>query len=205
MSVLAPPAPKPPVLPSSPPVRKRWTVAEFHQLWEDGWFDHCRPMLVGGEIYEMAAIPGPPHNTSTTLADYTLKAIFGQGFIVRIQMPLVLGQLSDPVPDLAVITGSPRDYTNRQPTTGLLVVEVSDTSLAIDTGEKAQLYAASGIADYWVIDVNNRLVIVHRDPRPDPANPFGASYGTVTPLAPGQTVSPLAAPQATVPVAELLP
>jgi Uma2 family endonuclease len=194
--------PRPPV--AAPPTRKRWTVAEFHELWEDGWFEHCRPMLLDGEIYEMA-IPGPPHNAGVGLADYTLKAVFAQGFWVRIQMPLVLGQWSDPVPDVAVLVGSPRDYATTQPTTAVLVVEVADTSLATDVGEKAQLYAAAGIADYWVMDLNNRLVVVHRDPRPDPASPSGAAYATVTRLAAGQTISPLGAPQATVPVADLLP
>jgi Uma2 family endonuclease len=189
---------------AAPPTRKRWTVAEFHELWTDGWFEHCRPMLLNGEIYEMA-IAGPPHNTGVTLADYVLKAVFVQGFVVRVQMPLVLGQWSDPVPDLAVLTGSPRDYTTVQPTTAVLVVEVADTSLATDTGEKAQLYAAANITDYWVIDLNNQVVVVHRDPQPDPASPSGSTYATVTRLATGQTITPLAAPQTAVAVADLLP
>ena len=120
-------------------------------------------------------------------------------------MPLALGQSPDPVPDLAVLTGSVRDYVATQPTTAVLVVEVADTSLATDRGEKAQLYAAAGIADYWVVDLNSRLVIVHRDPQPDPASPSGAAYRAVTPLTPGQTVSPRAAPQAAVNVGDLLP
>jgi Uma2 family endonuclease len=161
-------------------------------------------MLLEGAIFE-SPIPSPLDCTGIGLADYALKAVFAQGFWVRIQMPLVLGQWSDPVPDVAVLTGSPRDYAATQPTTAVLVVEVADTSLATDTGEKAQLYAAAGMADYWVIDLNNRLAIVHRDPRPDPASPSGAAYATVTRLAAGQTVSPLAAPQAAVAVADLLP
>lgn len=202
MSARTLPRPRPPV--AAPPTRKRWTVAEFHELWTEGWFEHCRPMLLNGEIYE-TAIAGPPHNTGVGLADYALKAVFAQGFVVRIQMPLVLGQWSDPVPDVAVIVGSPRDYAATQPMTAVLVVEVADTSLATDTGEKAQLYAAAGIADYWVIDLNNQLVIVHRDPRPDPTSPSGAAYATITRLAAGQTIVPLAAPQAAVAVGDLLP
>jgi Uma2 family endonuclease len=92
-----------------------------------------------------------------------------------------------------------------QPTTAVLAVEVADTSLATDRGEKAQLYAAAGIADYWVVDLNNRLLIVHRDPQSDPASPSGASYRMVTPLVIGQSISPLATPQAIVNVADLLP
>lgn len=199
MSVLTLAAPTGP-----PPNPKRWTVTEFHQLWEDGWFEDCQPMLLDGEIYEMP-IPGPLHGTGVTLADYALKSVFSQGFVVRIQIPLVLGLRSDPVPDVSVVAGQIRDYVATQPTTAVLVLEASDTSLAIDTGEKAELYAAAGIADYWVSDLNNRVLIVHRDPRPDPATNSGSSYATVLRLTPGQTVSPLALPQSTINVADLLP
>src|SRR3954452_10573457 len=123
MSVLTLPTPAPVVAPG-PPAPKRWTVAEFHQLWEDGWFEGSKPMLLDGEIYLMP-IPGPLHSTGVTLADYAIKAVFTQGFVVRIQMPLVLGQWSDPVPDVAVLTGSVRNYVATQPTTAELVVEVS--------------------------------------------------------------------------------
>lgn len=83
------------------------------------------------------------------MADYVLKAIFTPGYWVRIQQPLVLSQWSDPIPDLAVVPGAPRDYP-QLPTSALLVVEVSDSSPDIDTGDNAALYAAGGIADYWL-------------------------------------------------------
>src|SRR5204863_3809855 len=100
MSVLtltAPPLPIALPAPSSPPLPKRWTVKEFHQLWEDGWFEDCRPMLLDGEIFQMA-IPGHLHNKGVGMADYALRKIFADGYWVRVQMPLVLGQRSDPVP-----------------------------------------------------------------------------------------------------------
>lgn len=201
MSVLMLPPPKRTVAVS--PTPKRYSVAEFHQMWESGLFDDCRPMLINGQVFEMAT-PGPAHCVATSLVDYALKSIFATGFFVRVQMPLVLGQRSDPVPDIAVVVGGPRDYPTH-PTTAELVVEVADTSLNMDTGAKAQLYAAAGIAEYWVIDLNNRLLIVHRDPRPDTTNPFGASYATVTSLSHGQSVNPLASPLASVNVADLIP
>jgi len=201
MSVLTISAPKRSV--AAAPTPKRYSVAEFHQMWESGLFDDCKPMLINGEVFEMAT-PGPAHNMATSLADYALKSIFAAGFVVRVQMPLVLGQRSDPVPDIALVVGSPRDYPTH-PTTAELVVEVADTSLYMDTGAKAQLYAAAGILDYWVIDLNNRLLIVHRDPRPHPTNPFGGAYATVHSLSREQSVSPLAAPQASVSVADLIP
>jgi Uma2 family endonuclease len=204
MSTLTVPV-APPVSLSGPWVssRKRWTVDEFHALYSLPAFEGKKLVLLAGEILEMPN-PNAPHDAGLGLALAALVAAFGPGFWVRGQMALRLSQSTDPMPDLAVVPGSPRDYP-QQPTTALLVVEVSDTSLAIDTGVKAQLYAAAGIADYWVVDLNNRLVIVHRDPQPDPASPSGAAYGTVTPMGPGQTVAPLAAPQAAVNVGDLLP
>lgn len=204
MSTLAFPI-APPVGLSGPwtSIRKRWTVDEFHALYSLPAFESKRLVLLAGEILEMPN-PNAPHDAGLGLVLAAVSAAFGPGFWVRGQMALRLSQSTDPMPDVAVVPGSPRDYS-QQPTTAALVVEVSDTSLPIDTGVKAQLYAIAGIADYWVVDLNNRLVIVHRDPRPDPASPSGASYRTVTSLTAGQGVTPLATPQATVNVSDLLP
>src|SRR5207245_2400839 len=128
------------------PRRRPWTCDEFHQMWNLGWFEGQAVILVEGEILQMPA-PNPPHDMSTSLADYVLKVVFAAGFTVRVQMGLVLGQTSDPIPDLAVVVGSPRDYL-KHPTTAVLVVEVSDSTLAYDRHEKASLYAAGGIQDY---------------------------------------------------------
>src|SRR5580692_9562623 len=160
--------------PITVPRWKRWTTAEFHRLWDDGWFENCRPALLEGKILEMPN-PGPFHNMSTTLADYQLKSLFGTGFVVRVQMPLVLSLWTDPIPDVAVVRGSPFDYPNN-PTTAELVVEVADSSLSTDLGEKAALYAAAGIADYWVVDLVHRCLVVHRDPQPNAITPSQSKY-----------------------------
>lgn len=183
-------------------IRKRWTVDEFHALYSLPAFESKKLVLLAGEIIEMPN-PDAPHDAGLGLALAAVTAAFGPGFWVRGQMARRLSQSTDPMPDVAVVPGSPRDYP-QQPTTALLVVEVSDTSLAIDTGIKAQLYAAAGIADFWVVDLNNRLVVV-RDPQPDPTSPSGASYRTVTSLPSGQGLAPLGAPQSVVNVADLLP
>src|SRR6478672_631944 len=145
--------------------RKRWTVDEFHEIYSLPAFESKKLVLLDGEILEMPN-PNAPHDAGLGLALAAVGAAFGPGFWVRGQMALRLSQATDPMPDVAVVPGSPRDYP-QQPTTALLVVEVSDTSLAIDTGIKAELYAAAGIADYWVVDLNSRVLIVHRDPQPD--------------------------------------
>jgi Uma2 family endonuclease len=191
------------VPPPTPPPRYRWTCEEFHQLGEEGWFDGRKVILVDGEILDMP-LPNPPHDMATSLTDYKLKAIFSSGFVVRVQSALVLGQDTDPGPDLAVVVGSPRDYV-QHPRTAVLVVEVADSSLSYDCGEKANLYAAGGIADYWVIDLVNRQLLVFRDPQPDPTQPHGAGYRQPLTFGPADAVAPLAAPQSPITVADLLP
>jgi Uma2 family endonuclease len=190
----APPVPRP----------KRFTCAEFHQLGDMGWFQGRRAMLIDGEIMEMA-VSNPPHAVAVTLADYELKKVFASGFVVRIQMPLVLGLMTDPEPDLAVVTGSARDYLAAHPSTALLALEISNSSLAFDTTDKASIYAAGHIPDYWVVDLVNRQVIVFRNPQPDSTQPYSFGYASKTFHAPGSTVSPLAVPPATIAVADLLP
>jgi Uma2 family endonuclease len=137
------------------PMPKRFTCAEFHQLGDMGWFQGRRAMLIDGEIMEMP-VSNPPHAVAVTLPDYKLKKVFTAGFVVRILMPLVLGLMMDPEPDLAVVTGSARDYLAAHPTTALLTMEISDSSLPFDTTGKASIYAAGNIPDYWVVDLVNR-------------------------------------------------
>jgi Uma2 family endonuclease len=184
-------------------VRKRWTIDEFHEIYSLPRFESKRLALLDGEILEMPN-PNAPHDTGLGLALAALTAIFGAGFWVRGQMALRLSQVTDPMPDVAVVPGTPRDYP-QQPTTALLVVEVSDSTLGIDTGVKAHLYAKAGIADYWVVDLNNRRLIVHRDPRSMPNAPFGSVYGTINSLSPSELVTPVAAPQSSIRVTDLLP
>jgi Uma2 family endonuclease len=103
------------------------------------------------------------------------------------------------------VTGSARNYATQHPTSAEVVVEVSDTTLAYDMGDKARLYASASIADYWVIDVVNRQLSVFHNPTPDAAQPFGAAYASMTTLGPNDSVSPLAASHASIRVSDLLP
>jgi len=185
------------------PSRKRWTVAEFHQLRSAAWLESRRLILVEGEILEMPN-PNPPHDASLGLTEQVLRGVFGHGFWVRGQMALVLGLSTDPVPDIAVVPGSPRDYTEH-PRGALLVVETAESSLTYDCGDKADLYAAGGIEDYWVVDLIHRQVIVHREPSSDPVRLFGARYRTILTVDAAGTLAPLAAPGQTIAVRDLLP
>ncbi|HEY2895310.1 MAG TPA: Uma2 family endonuclease, partial [Pirellulales bacterium] len=134
-----------------------------------------------------------------------MRAAFGPNHCVRPQMPLVLGLSTDPVPDIAVVPGTPRDYAAIQPRTALLMVEIAESSLGYDTREKSSLYAAAGITDYWVLDLPHRALHVFRDPAQDPSQMFGGIYRSRARLDVSDSVSPLAAPAAKIAARDMLP
>ena len=160
-------------------------------------------MLIDGEVLAMAPM-NSDHANGILFALQQLQLAFGSGFTVRPQLPLDLSQTTEPEPDIAVVVGSARSHSST-PTTAVMILEVADSSLSFDLGDKANLYAAAGIADYWVVDVARRRVHVHRDPIRDATRRFGHRYDTCTVHVAGESVSPLAAPHATVLVADLLP
>src|SRR5262249_33482922 len=132
-----------------------------------------------------------PHATAIDLVGEALREAFGAGWRVRIQLPLGLGPDSEPEPDVAVVRGDARDFLADHPATAALVVEVSDASL-LDRRLKARIYARAGITDYWIVNLVDRVVEVHRDPIA--AGRRGSRYGDVTAMAAGERIVPLAAP-----------
>src|SRR5262245_7857792 len=140
----------------------RFSKAEYHQMHDLGFFMDQYVELIDGEIVDMPT-PGHPHCVSTDLAHEAMKSIFGPGHWVRAQMPLNLSQSSEPMPEVAVVAGAVRTHT-ATPTSALIVIEVSDTTLAEDRGRKASLYASGGILDYWIINLVDLQLEVHRNP-----------------------------------------
>lgn len=187
------------------PRRRIWTGAEFYRLLELGFFEGQRVQLIEGDIIEMPAQKNF-HALGITLTHDALRAIFTNGYWVRVQMTLDLTPLSVVDPDVAVVTGNPRDFkTNDNPTSALLVVEVSDTTLSHDRRAKSSLYARAGIEDYWIMNLRKQRLEVCRQVVEDPAARHGARYSSVEILGPDDSVSPLAAPQASIIVRDLLP
>lgn len=194
-STLARPPARPSPAPQHDPQPRLWTVDEFHLMGEHGFFEGRGAKLMNGVVIEEGPM-NPPHAVAGEKTEDAIRAAFGAGWRVRVQKPLVLGQTTDPEPDVAVVRGAPA--LGPHPTTANLVIEISDTSLKFDTTEKLALYATAGIADYWVLDVNGRRLHVFRDPA-------GDAYATHLTLGEAESVAPLAAPAATVRVADLLP
>lgn len=193
----------PPPAGNDAPTLRPFSTAEYHQMSESGWFDDQRVELIAGEVLVMP-VPSGPHCSCVELTAVALRAAFGPASWVRMQMALDCQQPSEPQPDLAIVLGNPRSVTSH-PTTAALVVEVSEASLEFDRGRKASLYAAAGIADYWVIDLDGHRVEVYRRPVPNANADFGFSYADRTTFDSADSISPLAAPTASIVVAELLP
>jgi Uma2 family endonuclease len=177
--------------------------SDYQALDDAGFFLGQRAHLVGGRIL-VDSPKKPAHAVGVLLATRALGTIFGEGFDIRVQLPLDLGPYSQPQPDLAVVPGSPRDYLDNHLRSAVLIVEVSESTLEMDTHEKANLYAAAAIADYWGIDVSGRLLIF-RDPQPAEAQPYGHTYRRLTAHGRDEQAAPLAAPERKVCVADLLP
>jgi len=198
------PPPKPSVPSAAGWQAYRWTITAYRNLGSTGLFDDVKTMLIDGEIFTMV-MPNPPHDVALGLTDSWLRTAFTAGHHVRNQMGFDVGTRNGPEPDLAVVKGSIRDYATRTPTYAVLVVEVAESSLFLDTTTKAELYATAGVPDYWVIDLENRRLLVFRDPVPLPAGLGATAYRTRLTLGPADAVAPLAAPHAVVTVAGLLP
>ncbi|WP_199248056.1 Uma2 family endonuclease [[Phormidium] sp. ETS-05] len=183
------------------PSLRLWTVAEYHRMAELGIFaPDERLELINGQIIRKMSPQGTPHATGITLTRLLLEAKLGQKALVRTQLPVILSNKSEPEPDIAVVKNDVLLYLQHhpQPDEIYLLVEVADTTLKTDCSLKANEYAQAAIADYWVVDVNNRQLYVFRQPT---AN----GYQNQQVLDPETMVSPLAFPDITIQVGELLP
>lgn len=182
----------------------RWTREEFLQMIDLGWFHDKRVELIDGEVIEMAS-QFDLHLAAIIRGLDALRLAFGSGYTVRPQGSLDLSPHGIPDPDLAVTSGSLAGAGRTIATSALLVVEVSDSSLAYDRNHKAHLYAAGGVTDYWIVNLVQRQLEVYRDPVADNTQLFGSRYANRTILDAVDVVAPLAAPQAQITVADLLP
>jgi len=184
------------------PNRVKWTVSEFDRLTELGAFADRKVELLDGEITEKMS-QNEPHARAILLVQYKLIQLLPQGFVVRVQLPLRL-ETSKPEPDLAVVSGSLRDPVE-MPTSATLVIEISDSTLQTDRDVKTGIYARAGIAEYWIVDLNARRLEVRREPRADATQPLGFGYRTLLLLNDTDELSPLALPDASFAVADVLP
>ena len=166
----------------------------------EGSLDYDRFELIEGAL--IPTVPKKhPHSIGLVIVMEWLQGQF-RGRRVAPETAVDVGPddnpTSEPQPDLVVLN-RPIDEIDRrpQPRDIVLVVEIADSTLAFDLGAKARLYARAGIPDYWVVDINGRRIVVHREPSL-------RGYGSVTPFSAEESLAPLAAPEAAVLVKDLL-
>ena len=183
----------------------RWSRHEYGQLVDHGFLDEDDPVELLDGLLLVKEPQHSPHRTAVILAAKALELGFGEGWFVQTQSPIILDGRSEPEPDVCVVRGSPRDYAAAHPTRPALIVEVAQSGLLLARGRKAVAYARAGIADYWILNLGDRMLEVYREPaRPGPARRTWG-YWAVKALGVDATVTPLAAPTATIRVADLLP
>ncbi|HUL79120.1 MAG TPA: Uma2 family endonuclease [Vicinamibacteria bacterium] len=146
--------------------RRRITVDEYHHMIDAGALgEDDRVQLIGGAVVAMTP-QGPAH----ALAIQSLTRLLGRALpsdlVLRPQLPLTFAGDSEPEPDLAVLRLADASSREHHPRTALLVVEVAGDSLRLDRETKAALYARGGIPEYWIVNLAESTVEVHRDPDP---------------------------------------
>jgi Uma2 family endonuclease len=145
----------------------------------------ARIELIEGRIIDMAP-PGPPHDGSITELIDLFAPVIGR-LRVTIQTGLRLDDESLLLPDLMLLKPRGGHYRTHHPVPAdvELAIEVAHSSIHRDAGDKLRLYATSGIADYWIVDLRRKVLIVHREPD-------GGQYDQVQTLRGDQTIAPLA-------------
>ena len=184
------------------PKVRRWTKSEYRQMAELGWFEHQRVELVKGEVVLMSP-QKPQHFAAIDRVTEVLRKAFGTNFWVRSQGPIDLRADSEPEPDMSVVAGRREDYTEH-PKTAILLVEVSESSLAFDRHQKGELYAEAGIPEYWIVNLIDRVLEVYRDPGPASSSAAGFCYALTTTYTRQGLVTPVGLPSRSISVAELL-
>lgn len=149
------------VFAAAPSAARGLRVTEYDVLVDAGLLMDEPVELLEGALVRMSP-QQPAHAEAVRRVARALAPQLPDGWVLSVQSPFVAGDRSEPEPDIAVVPDE--DYSRRHPSSAALVVEVSRSSRAIDLGVKAQLYAASGVPEYWVLDLASRSLHAHRAP-----------------------------------------
>lgn len=185
---------------------RRFSLEEYHHLVESGFFaPQERVELIEGVLHAMSP-RGPRHVECLSRLLHFVFSWVGDEAIVRVQDPVtVTGAESEPEPDLVLAKPRAGGYPDRhpEPEEVLLLIEVADSSLDHDRDVKGPLYAAAGIADYWIINLVDDVVEVYREPVTLADGKAG--YRTVHVFTPDETVQPLHFADCRLAVSDVIP
>lgn len=177
----------------------RFSVKDYYRMAETGVLrPDARVELLNGRIIDISPI-GPFHGGVTKYLNQLFSAAANGRWLTQVQDPVHLDDHSEPEPDLALLKPAADFYRRRhpQPEDVFLLVEVSDSTLATDQEDKLPAYGRTGIAEVWIVNLNELTVEIYREPN-------FAGYASKTIVRAGDQASPQAFPDAAVDVAELL-
>jgi Uma2 family endonuclease len=181
------------------PTKKLFTVDEVFKMADAGIFGpEERIELIDGEIIEMTPV-GDRHIICVNRATTFFTESFGRRAIVSIQNPVHLNIHNMPQPDVVVFKPRADFYSSQRPVPSdvLFLVEVSDTTLRFDQKIKLPRFAAAGISEAWIEDLQHDLLLVYREPERD-------RYRVCLTYRRGDSVSPLSFPDLIFRVDDLL-
>ncbi|MBC8001098.1 MAG: Uma2 family endonuclease [Opitutaceae bacterium] len=181
------------------PSKHRFKVEDYHRMAETGVLrEDARVELLDGQIIDMSPI-GPFHGGVVNRLNRLFSRYSEERWIVSTQNPIRLNDFSEPEPDLMLLKPAPDDYTSRHPTAAdvFLLIEVADTTLPLDRKEKLPAYGRAGVAEVWIVNLEEQKVEIYREPH-------FTGYGSKSVLSAGSTASPAKFADVTVDVAALL-
>jgi Uma2 family endonuclease len=180
------------------PTRTRISTDRYHMMVAKGVLTkYDRIELIEGEMFDMAPI-GSGHSAITSRLHELFVLAASRAATVVSGGPVVLGEFSEPQPDLMLLKRRADFYSGAHPVSAdvLLLIEVADSSLAYDQGVKLSLYARYGVGEYWVVDVEGRCIHTYREP--------GAKgYARTLAFTAADTVTPQAFPDVKITVGDL--
>jgi Uma2 family endonuclease len=178
---------------------RRFDVDEYHRMAQAGILAReDRVELIDGEIVTMTLI-GPRHNAAVNRATRALVAAAGELAIVQVQGSIRLDRHDEPEPDVTLLHPKPDFYASQLPGPPgvLLVIEIADASLAYDREIKARLYAEAGIPEYWLVNLDARVVTRCR-------RPHGGTFQDVQQVAAEHRLAPDLLPSCEIPADALM-
>ena len=189
--------------PPAEPSLYRLSVEEYDRMVEVGILtpEMRIELLDGLLVHKMPNYP--PHASTVHKLTRLLQSRETERWLTRCQLPVRLThQRSEPEPDVALVRFRTDFYGSHHPEPEeiRLLIEVSDSSVEHDQGDKLRLYAHAGISEYWIVNVPGQAVEVYR--RPDPA---AGCYGFTRRALRGELLAPAAFPDAVLAVNDILP
>ncbi|NEP57841.1 MAG: Uma2 family endonuclease [Symploca sp. SIO2G7] len=163
----------------------RWSVKDYHHMINSGFLAGRQVELVDGQIIDMAP-ELPIHRVTYRRGVKYLEALLGNQAVVFATAPITLPSDGEPQPDICIAIPPESRYDQRHPEPKDIywLIEVSNSTLSYDLGDKAKMYARHNIPEYWVIDIPGSQLWVHRTPnKAEYQSVVQYSIGKITPLA----------------------